>query len=205
MNLSNIPNNIEAIVFDIGNVLFVYDEMATAKRFVPHSTASVDEIFQTVFRSKAYKSFMFDFYKYEQYFEIVSKDIGFQLSMDEFFKIFKTVYTEPNEEMVNLLNEAHRTGKKVYILSDIDYILECHLVDNYPWIEKITGRRITASWRHKTTKRQEYMYMIIESYADLKKEKIFFIDDREDNLRVASKRGWQTMLYCAPQAPTPPE
>ena len=91
MNLSDLPSNTEVIVFDIGNVLFIYDEMATAKKFASHCSISVDEIFQAVFRSKSYKRLMRDWYKYEEYFKDVSKAIGFQLSMDEFFKIFKTV------------------------------------------------------------------------------------------------------------------
>jgi len=49
-------------------------------------------------------------------------------------------------------------------------------------------------------KPEEEIYKIAEEMSGLDSEKIFFIDNKNENLEVARKRGWKTFLYD-PQSP----
>lgn len=113
------------------------------------------------------------------------------------FEDFKKSYLQNNEnvpyfdETIKLINYLLDNGYLVGLLSNISEFDVIQLKDHLD-LNKFSY--LFLSCYLGVQKPINDIYNIVECKTEIKAENILFIDDREDNIKVAKKRGWNTCL-----------
>ena len=174
------------IVFDLGNVLVKFDS---------------NELIYSFFnkRQEEVKSFYFDslWNEYDQGLysveEMIEKGVKQFPELELSIKKLMYHWTEfviPLKDNVAYIKDLKRFGYKVYILSNIPeddtkYLRSLGVFDN------IDGG--VFSYEYKKIKPDpEIFHILLEKY-NLKASECLFLDDRKDNVVVASNLGFKTI------------
>ena len=174
------------IVFDLGNVLVKFDS---------------NELIYSFFneRQEEVKSFYFDslWNEYDQGLysveEMIEKGVKQFPELELSIKKLMYHWTEfviPLKDNVAYIKDLKRFGYKVYILSNIPeddtkYLRSLGVFDN------IDGG--VFSYEYKKIKPDPEIFHILLKKYDLKASECLFLDDRKDNVVVASNLGFETI------------
>ena len=174
------------IVFDLGNVLVKFDS---------------NELIYSFFneRQEEVKSFCFDslWNEYDQGLysveEMIEKGVKQFPELELSIKKLMYHWTEfviPLKDNVAFIKDLKRLGYNVYILSNIPeddtkYLRSCGVFDN------IDGG--VFSYEYKKIKPDPEIFHILLKKYDLKASECLFLDDRKDNVVVASNLGFETI------------
>lgn len=174
------------IVFDLGNVLVKFDS---------------NELIYSFFneRQEEVKSFYFDslWNEYDQGLysveEMIEKGVKQFPELELSIKKLMYHWTEfviPLKDNVAFIKDLKRLGYNVYILSNIPeddtkYLRSCGVFDN------IDGG--VFSYEYKKIKPDPEIFHILLKKYDLKASECLFLDDRKDNVVVASNLGFKTI------------
>lgn len=174
------------MVFDLGNVLVKFDS---------------NELIYSFFneRQEEVKSFYFDslWNEYDQGLysveEMIEKGVkqfpGLELSIKKLMYHW-TEFVIPLKDNVAFIKDLKRLGYNVYILSNIPeddtkYLRSCGVFDN------IDGG--VFSYEYKKIKPDPEIFHILLKKYNLKASECLFLDDRKDNVVVASNLGFETI------------
>ncbi len=102
----------------------------------------------------------------------------------------------PIAEMIDLFHEVRRQGYKVYILSNMPQELHQELLQLHDFFRYPHGQ--VYSYEVGAIKPQPQIYQALLNTYQLKGEESVFIDDREDNIRVAQKFGIKGIVCQSP-------
>ena len=174
------------IVFDLGNVLVKFDS---------------NELIYSFFnkRQEEVKSFYFDslWNEYDQGLysveEMIEKGVKQFPELELSIKKLMYHWTEfviPLKDNVAYIKDLKRFGYKVYILSNIPeddtkYLRSLGVFDN------IDGGIFSYEYK-KIKPDPEIFHILLEKY-NLKASECLFLDDRKDNVVVASNLGFKTI------------
>lgn len=174
------------IVFDLGNVLVKFDS---------------NELIYSFFneRQEEVKSFYFDslWNEYDQGLysveEMIEKGVKQFPELELSIKKLMYHWTEfviPLKDNVAFIKDLKRLGYNVYILSNIPeddtkYLRSCGVFDNID-----SG---VFSYEYKKIKPDPEIFHILLKKYDLKASECLFLDDRKDNVVVASNLGFETI------------
>lgn len=174
------------MVFDLGNVLVKFDS---------------NELIYSFFneRQEEVKSFYFDslWNEYDQGLysveEMIEKGVKQFPELELSIKKLMYHWTEfviPLKDNVAFIKDLKRLGYNVYILSNIPeddtkYLRSCGVFDN------IDGG--VFSYEYKKIKPDPEIFHILLKKYDLKASECLFLDDRKDNVVVASNLGFETI------------
>lgn len=174
------------IVFDLGNVLVKFDS---------------NELIYSFFneRQEEVKSFYFDslWNEYDQGLysveEMIEKGVKQFPELELSIKKLMYHWTEfviPLKDNVAFIKDLKRLGYNVYILSNIPeddtkYLRSLGVFDN------IDGG--VFSYEYKKIKPDPEIFHILLKKYDLKASECLFLDDRKDNVVVASNLGFETI------------
>ena len=174
------------IVFDLGNVLVKFDS---------------NELIYSFFneRQEEVKSFYFDslWNEYDQGLysveEMIEKGVKQFPELELSVKKLMYHWTEfviPLKDNVAFIKDLKRLGYNVYILSNIPeddtkYLRSCGVFDN------IDGG--VFSYEYKKIKPDPEIFHILLKKYDLQASECLFLDDRKDNVVVASNLGFETI------------
>lgn len=96
--------------------------------------------------------------------------------------------------MYALVRELKETGHTVYGLSNWnDKKFRTYVQSSYPVFNLLDG--MVISGEEKVAKPDERIYQILLDRYGLKAEECLFVDDNPDNIAVASKLGFKTILF----------
>ena len=96
--------------------------------------------------------------------------------------------------MYALVSELKETGHAVYGLSNWnDKKFRTYVQSSYPVFNLLDG--MVISGEEKVAKPDERIYQILLDRYGLKAEECLFVDDNPDNIAVASKLGFKTILF----------
>jgi len=183
--------NIRVVVFDIRNVLIFYDENRVVRELKKYSLESEEKILQELFRSNAYQSWLMDEISEEEFFEIIKERLGLNMRLEEFFRIYETVFTEPNLPLVSLIKELKIRGIKIALMSDIDYFLYFRLTKRFPFITEEVDYSV-FSWDIGTLKPDFVFSVMIRKFFNVEPERILLLDSNPKNIMVWRYRRWHT-------------
>jgi len=179
-------NNIENIVFDVGQVLLTFQPEKFLSGFTDDER-EVEKISSAVFRSSEWLNLdrgswsrqeAADFFRERlpEYGEIIEKAV---LNWTDMLK--------PIDENIELMQELKSQGYPVYVLS------------NFPEEGYRKAREEFSFWRHFDgivisalegyVKPEAEIYQVLLSRYNLKPEKTIFIDDSEKNIKGAKSEG----------------
>lgn len=177
---------VRGYIFDIGNVLVHWEPLNIINKHSFHSLAKKNELIRIIedmnMRVDKGEPFGSVIEEYSvEYPEFKQVFFDWENSWIEMFgpKILETWY---------VLNELKRRGFSIYALSNFGketFELAC---DFYPELK--TFDYCFISGHLGLIKPDQRIYEFVEKKLGLKRDELFFIDDRIDNCIAAEKRGW---------------
>lgn len=129
--------------------------------------------------------------EFEKMFNKLKKEYNLTCSYNEFLEKLDK-YFEDVEYYENVRDYERSLKEKCYIgvLSNLGIVERARIdkqlgLDNYDYV--------FLSFEIGLKKPNNDIYEYVEEHVTFKPENILFIDDREDNIMVAKKRGWNTL------------
>ncbi|NBD30962.1 MAG: HAD-IA family hydrolase [Alphaproteobacteria bacterium] len=97
---------------------------------------------------------------------------------------------------VNILRALRRAGIPVFALSNFG--IETFEIgrEHYPFLEEFDRQFISGHMG--VIKPEPQIYQMVEDASGLPPERLLFTDDRADNIAAARARGWQVHLFDGP-------
>jgi 2-haloacid dehalogenase len=100
-------------------------------------------------------------------------------------------------ESVTLLRALRARGLPVFALTNFGAETFEVAAAHYPWFHEFD--RSYVSGRLKVMKPDPEIYRIVEEDCGIAPKALLFTDDRADNVAAAAARGWQTHLFEGPE------
>lgn len=186
---------IEAVVFDIGNVLLQWDPEGFYDRRIGRAArerlfAEVD-LHEMNLRSD----------KGEDIADLVEEEAArhpehageIRLWHDEWLQMVPGLIPET----VALLRALRRRGVTVHALTNFGVRTLAMAEAAYPALTEFDRRFVSGALR--LIKPDPAIYACVEAETGIAPERLFFTDDRPENIAAAEARGWQGHLFEGPE------
>lgn len=180
---------IEAVIFDIGNVLLKFDFTRALRRIAPRcetSDASVLELIEP--HKAAYESGKID---RATFLKRAQQLVSFRGSEAEFISAWQEIFTE-NTPMSDVVRLFH--GRlPLYLLSNTSDLHMDHVLERYPIFQLFTD----AVYSHvaKCSKPDRMIYEVAAHQFGVVPKTTLFIDDLLPNIETAEALGFQVFHY----------
>lgn len=181
--------NIEAVIFDIGNVLVRFDYYRAANRLIElNGLEELPDRDEIVAAKEALESGRL---ARDEFLKVLRREFQHTGSDESLVAIWEDIFDE-NEAMtkVAITLSAHLP---VYVLSNISCIHHEYLFRKYPVFS--TFRDGVFSYRVGCLKPDPRIYLETVRALDVTPEKTVFIDDLEANIAAAEAAGFIGILY----------
>lgn len=182
---------IEAVIFDIGNVLIEWQPERFYDRVIgpERRTAFFDAIDLHGMNDRVDRG--------ENFPAVVAEVAAANPDWSEEVQMWHDRWIDMAapaiDASVNTLRALRRAGVPVFALSNFG--IETFEIgrDNYPFLEEFDRRYISGHMG--VIKPDPQIYRMVEEDCGLSPENLLFTDDRADNIEAARARGWQVHLF----------
>jgi HAD superfamily hydrolase (TIGR01493 family) len=187
-----------AVIFDIGKVLLDFDYRIAARKISALSDHTPEQVFELLnSHSALLAEYETGLMSTEDFFRSVCDFTGYRGSMSEFRATFGDIFA-PIPEMIELHAAVHTRGIPTYIFSNTNEMAVGHIRTSYPFFSKFTD--YVFSYEQGAMKPHPRIYESVERFAGVPRDRMFYIDDRPENVEEAQRRGWRTV--CHTDVPT---
>lgn len=180
----------EAFLFDVGNVIIFFDFTKAAVRIAPHCEISPEEALAKV--SPLTDELETGLLSADEFITEAIRRTGYSGSTEEFRVAFEDIF-ELNEPMAAFIEEQHRSGVTLHLLSNTNPIHVPFFEKTYPVFECFTGR--IYSHEVGAMKPDQKIYEAAISQLDLNPDKTIYIDDLAANCKKGWEMGFRTFQY----------
>ena len=180
---------VEAIIFDIGNVLLRFDFSLVTQRIAPFCAADALNIHSLLEPLKVeLESGRMDG---ETFLQEASLIIGYTGGRSLFRSAWQEIFT-PIEATHHLVNQLHGT-LPLFLLSNTNDLHAEYFLSRYP----VFAHFQSAVYSHECglMKPAASIYAHALGKFGLRAEQVFFIDDLAPNVAAARASGWRTHHY----------
>jgi FMN phosphatase YigB (HAD superfamily) len=175
--------------FDLGNVLLFFDHGLAMRSMAKIAGVDPKRIRAIVMESDLQIEYETGLITGETFIERIAAGLGIPLDSREMLQAAADMFIA-NHQIVPVLEHVKRLGIPIGLLSNTcqahwEWILEqryASVVDHFG--------PIILSFEAKSMKPDPHIYRVAEEQAGCPPEKIFFVDDRHDNVEGARKAGW---------------
>lgn len=98
---------------------------------------------------------------------------------------------------LKLMRALRARGVPVHALTNFGIGSFDYAIPFYPWLDEFDRRYISGHM--KVTKPNPLIYHMVEQDCGVAPSALLFADDRQDNIRAAEARGWNAHLFEGPQ------
>ena len=186
---------IEAVIFDIGNVLIgwqperYYDRaIGEARRKALFAEVDLHAMNELVDRGAAFT-------------ETIYATADNHPSWREEIRLWHDNWIELAQPVIDgsvaLLRELRGRGVPVFALSNFGIGSFAYAETQFEFLTEFDRRYISG--HRGVTKPDPLIYRMVEEDCGLPPESLLFADDRPDNIRAAEARGWQGHLFDGPE------
>lgn len=187
---------IEAVVFDIGNVLIewqperYYDAIyGEARRREMFAAVDLHAMNDRIDRGEPFRETIY----------AAAKELPeFQVEIRDWFDNWIKMASPEIPHSVKLLRSLRAKGVPVFALSNFGVESFAYAETKYPFLKEFDRRYISGHMR--VIKPDAPIYEMLEADCGVPPEALLFADDRIDNINAAAVRGWQTHLFEGPEA-----
>lgn len=189
-------DEIDAVVFDVGNVLLSWKADLILNDYVPEVSHLHDELARRIFHSPYWTMRDRGIITVEEAIE------GMSSGAPELTLYIRRVMTEwvamdrVIEEGIQALKTCKAHGKRLYVLSN--YAADAFQVvdEKYEFFRLFDGKLISG--REQLVKPEPAIYQLAAQRFQLDPARTLFIDDTHTNIEAALFAGWQGICYnCA--------
>ena len=185
----------KAVIFDLGKVLLDFDYSIAGRKIAARSNLSADAVQEFIDHSPLLCRFETGRIGKEQFFAEVQARTGFRGAIAEFSEFFADIFT-PIEPMVKLQDELRRRGVPTWIFSNTNELAVGHIRSRFPFFSRFDG--YVFSYECGAMKPDAELYERVEAGSGFRKQELYYIDDRPENIATAARRGWQVTLHETP-------
>ena len=188
-------SRIEAVIFDIGNVLFHWDPEGFYDRALgPERRAQL-------FAEVDLHGMNARIDMGESFSRLVEATAAAHPDWAAEVRMWRDDWAQMAQPAiplsVALLHALKARGVPVFALSNFGVESFEVAVTIYPWLDAFDRRYISGQLR--VMKPDPEIYRILEADCGIAPERLLFADDRPENVAAAAARGWQTHLFDEPQ------
>lgn len=184
------PEPIEAVIFDIGNVLLKFDYMVAARRLMAlNGVIELPDREPIVEAKAALERGEID---RAEFLRLVRPAFAHQGSDEDFLAIWEDIFEE-NEPMTQLAVHLAEGGIPIYLLSNISCIHHEYAFRRYPAFQSF--RDGVFSYKVGALKPESRIYEIAIAQFGVEPGRALFIDDLEENIAAARALGLQGLVY----------
>jgi glucose-1-phosphatase len=183
---------IEVVYLDLGKVLIDFDYAVAGQKILEISPLPLTEIAKVLSEPKLLFEFETGKLSTIEYYKIICEALEIQISLDEFRILWGSMFlTEPlvSEEFIQNLKRKNR----LILLSNTNEIHFEYLVERFPILNQIEERLL--SYRVGYMKPDPQIFQLAIEKAGGVPEKIFFVDDRLENVEGARAAGIQAIQF----------
>lgn len=182
------------VYFDLGNVLVTFDHRIAARRLAEAAHCPLEQVLSTVFLSDLQLRYETGLVNDDQYAAEINQMIGSQLSTKHVLDAVSDIF-EPNWPILDILQRLHQLQIPMGILSNTcDAHWRWLMQKNWPMLHGWFQFQV-LSYEVGCMKPKTGIYENCEERCGLEGKRIFFTDDRPENIAAAALRGWTTCLY----------
>jgi putative hydrolase of the HAD superfamily len=185
---------LETAVFDLGNVLLMFDWQIAADRLCAgtgKSRREVDHYFMTTpFAVRLDRGEM----SRQEFFETVGGDMGFDGTYEEFALIWSDIFS-PNEPMIALARRLRGRVRR-FVLSNTNAIHMDFIFERFPFIREFEGH--VFSHEVGAMKPEARIYEFLLKRFTVEAGRAVFIDDIRANVEGARVAGLHGIHYQDP-------
>ena len=190
-------STLEFFYFDLGKVLLDFDHEIACRQLADVLRTTADAIRSDVFHSGQQ-------WKYERG-EITTLDLhrwlcdryDVEAKLEDVCHAASHIF-EPIPGTIDIATRLHTAGKRLGILSNTcDAHWEYCLGRPFPFLDEMFPVH-ALSFRLGTMKPDPGIYRKAADLCEVAPEKIFFVDDREENVAGAAGAGYDAVLFTGP-------
>lgn len=188
-------HQINAIIFDLGNVLVGWDAFLLYKRFFPdRETVNrfLEEIRFLEWNAKQDAGRPFK----EGVAELSNQFPHYSELIQAYDTYWEESLTEPYYESIEIVHALKDAGWRLYLLSNFSLEKFKLIEHKYPVLECFDLKIISGE--QKTVKPEAEIFHITLQKIGRKAEECLFIDDSLPNIETASQLGFQTIHFQSP-------
>lgn len=184
-------NGIEAIIFDLGNVLLAYDEGRAAERLAARTGKTRREIDEYARRTPYVTELALGKMSKKRFFHTVAGDLAFDGTYEEFAEIWSDIFT-PIEPMVALA-ESLKTRMPRLVLSNTNAIHIDFVLEHFPFLNDFDAH--VFSHEVGLLKPDAAIFQHALRKCGLTAGRTIFIDDIAANAEAARRVGMQAVHF----------
>lgn len=188
-------DKIDAVVFDVGQVLLRFRPTELLQRIVPDRPDLHSQLHSVVFLSPYWV--MMDRGGVTQEEVLAAMSTG---ASEELLPYIRRIMTSWNdleeiEEGLRALRACKAHGKKVYVLSNYSREPFDHAFETHDFFRLFDG--LFVSSHHLLVKPDPVIYHQAQEMFQLDPARTLFIDDNPANIEACLRAGWQGLCYNA--------
>ena len=183
---------IKAIIFDIGNVIYKFDNKKFIEKISEHSKKSSDELYDLIYKTELVKKYESGKITSQEFYTTAKKICAIEISEEKFREAYTNIFTPITKTFDLIKKLKNDKNYKLALLSNTsewDYEIAIE-----PFIKDLFEKAI-LSYKVKSIKPEKEIYIQALSELNFKAEECIFIDDLEKNLEPAKRLGLSTILY----------
>jgi len=187
----------QAVVFDLGKVLVDFDYSVAARRIAARARMDAPDIQAFIDHSPLLFRFETGRMTRGEFFAEIRSATGFDGTIQEFTEFFSDIFT-PIEPMVRLHSELRQAGVPTFIFSNTNELATGHIRSRFPFFSDFDG--YILSYEHGSMKPDDPLYDVVETKTGLRGPALLYFDDRPENVKTGSGRGWRAVHHISPDA-----
>jgi putative hydrolase of the HAD superfamily len=182
--------------FDLGNVLLFFDHGLAMRSMARIAGVDPVRMRSLIMDSDLQIEYETGRISGEEFIERIASGLGKSLDTREMLQAAADMFI-PNLQILPVIEHVKEAGVPIGLLSNTcqahwEWILEqryASVVDHFG--------PIVLSYEAKSMKPDSQIYRVAEQHAGCPPEKIFFVDDRHDNVEGARKAGWMAEPFTS--------
>ncbi|MEQ1827468.1 MAG: HAD family phosphatase [Pirellula sp.] len=182
------------VYFDLGNVLLYFDHRLAMRKMAKVAGVSYSEMHGVVMESNLQIDYETGTISGEEFVERISEAVGKKLDAPEILQAAADMFV-PNTHILPALTRVRELGIPMGLLSNTceahwNWIMELRYPQVVGWFSPVI-----LSFEVKSMKPDCKIYEEAQRLSGCPHDRIFFTDDRADNVAAAKNLGWETEQY----------
>lgn len=187
-------NGIDAVIFDLGNVLLAFDDSRGARRIAERTGKTPQQIEEYARGTPYITELSIGKLSKMRFFHTVAKDLAFDGTYDEFALMWSDIFT-PIEPMVALA-ESLKTRVPRLVLSNTNAIHVDYVLEHYPFLNDFDAHVFSHEVGYLKPDAAIYQHALTK--YGLTAARTVFLDDIASNAEAARRVGMQAIHYQNP-------
>jgi glucose-1-phosphatase len=183
---------IEVVYFDLGKVIVDFDHSRAAQELLKVTPLSLKEAMAVLSDSELVSEYETGRLSSQEHYRKVSRRLQMDVSIEKFRELWGSMFLpEPllSESFLQDLKKRYR----LMLLSNTNEIHFDFLIQHYPILRLVEERLL--SYQAGCMKPEARIFELAIKQAAVAPEKIFFTDDRPENIEAAQRAGIQALLF----------